>query len=315
MKEFEFISMLRSKQENCRDLVLGIGDDAAVFAVSENKRVVVTTDLLVEHIHFAKDYTTPWLLGRKSLSVNLSDIAAMGALPRFFLFDIALPKNWSDSVESFVEGLLSVAKEYDVRLIGGDTCASKRDLFIGITVIGECERGKFVARNGAGEGDLICVTGKLGASAYGLKLLKSGKRIQSAMADYERAAIKAHLDPVPRVWLGRALAEIATAMIDISDGLSSELVHICCESSVGCRLELDRLPVAEGATLEDALNGGEDYELLFTLPEQKLSCLDRLRSYGVELTVIGSITGTLDRKMIKNGEELQLLPGGYEHFS
>lgn len=320
-REFEFIADLRARasQLSSSNLIAGIGDDAAIFTLDPAVEMVVTTDLMVEGIHFRLDYTSPELLGRKVLAVNLSDIAAMGALPRFFLFSIASPKTLgSDILDQISEGMMGLAKEHDVVLIGGDTCSSKDSLFLSITVLGTCLRGTAVRRNAARPGDIIYVTGSLGAAAYGLRLLEAGFKLDSDLTAEQREAISRHLDPRPRVALGHRLGEQAVtgAMIDLSDGLSSDLTHICHESGVGCEVVVERLPLAAGASIDDALNGGEDYELLFTLPADRHLDLKHLKKEFPELPVtpIGVITRATECLLLKAGKRVPLVARGYDHF-
>lgn len=301
------------------DLITGIGDDAAIFTLDPKWEMVVTTDLMAEGIHFRLDYTSPELLGRKALAVNLSDIAAMGAAPRFFLFSLASPKTLgSDLLDGISEGMMELAREHNVILIGGDTCASRESLFLNITVLGSCPRGAAVRRNGARPGDLICVTGVLGAAALGLRLLEAGKRLNAALTPEEWTAISSHLNPQPRVAFGHRLAEqaVVSAMIDISDGLSSDLTHLCHESGVGCEVWVEALPLAGGATVQDALNGGEDYELLFTLPPDRRLRLQRLQEEfpGLPVATIGVVTESAERCLIEGGVRAPLVAGGYDHF-
>ncbi|MBL8150935.1 MAG: thiamine-phosphate kinase, partial [Blastocatellia bacterium] len=264
--EFEFIAELKARTltGTFPDLITGIGDDAAVVASSVDREWLITSDLLVEDTHFSLDFTSADRLGYKALAVNLSDIAAMGGQPKFFLLNIATPKKYTGQfLRDFSDGILTFAKQQNVQLIGGDTSSSKDKLFISITLIGECKRGKAVRRNSAQAGDLVYITGSLGGSALGLQLLKSGLRLAESgtllplandlFASFNSrdtrnklAAIKAHLLPIPRVELGRVIGErgLASAMIDISDGLSSDLIHICHDSNVGVEVFVDKLPIA-----------------------------------------------------------------------
>lgn len=327
----------------------GIGDDAAIIEQKAGYDALLSCDLLVEDIHFRLDYTTPELLGHKALAVSLSDIAAMGGAPRFFLLSLALPQRIDESfVERFYSGLLQLAEEFSVTLIGGDTSSSPDRLFVDLMIIGECPSGRAVKRSGARPGDLIYVTGTLGASALGLRLLLNGKRLMgfgvqpSGCGEREEqakdctpdepevnAAILAHLAPRPRIEVGRALAEnqIATAMIDISDGLSSDLWHICEESGVGAIIYAEKIPVAREArilgavvaanALDIALHGGEDYELLFTASPQMQSELEQMgdRFAGVDVTCIGEITEQKQMFIECERTRSTLAPHGFDHFS
>jgi thiamine-monophosphate kinase len=278
--------------------------------------------MLLEGIHFDLSFCDPVTLGRKSLSVNLSDIAAMGGIPRHFLLSLAVPKDISvEFLDGFIKGMLERGDQFGVTLIGGDTSSSKSGLVISVTVIGEQSSDLVVKRSGARPGDLIYVTGTLGDAALGLKLLKAGVR--------DGAATARQLDPVPRVREGIRLAEarIPTAMIDISDGLLSDLGHILELSGVGARLNLENLPLSDdyrekrSLFLDDPLllplSGGEDYELLFTSPPGKKTAVQSaLNETGTRFAVIGEITACCGLSMFTaSGSEYHVGNKGYDHFS
>jgi thiamine-monophosphate kinase len=321
--EFEFIAGLRARvaADAHADLIAGIGDDAAILRPSANSELLITTDLLVEEIHFDLSYTSPAQLGHKALAVNLSDIAAMGGRPRYFLLGFACPRPLAEGfLDNMIDAMMSLAREHGVALIGGDTCTARRSLFINITLIGECAPGKSVRRNTARPGDSIYITGALGGSALGLDLLRSGIRFsQEGERDEKTAALSAHLLPQPRVELGAAIGErgLATAMIDISDGLSSDLNHICDESGVGAEVDAEAIRIASGASLKQALNGGEDYELLFTVSPDRVAEIETLRTDfpNIEISKIGSITTSQERWLISEGKRYSLIPRGYDHFA
>jgi len=273
LSEKELIQTLRqefhSEHEN---IVLGIGDDAAVVKSGE-KFQVLTKDLLIENTHFLASQHPPDLLARKSLSVNLSDVAAMGCRPRFALVGLGIPPGTeTDWLEGFMSGLKTAAGEFDVSLIGGDVTRAER-ISISVTLLGEGAR--YITRSGARAGDLLYVSGFLGDAAWGLELLKNNVPLgESPRTD---VCLLAFLDPVPQVALGLALslAEIPSAMIDVSDGLSIDLRHICEESGVGAEVAVDSLPLSGSLTklasdpVKWALHGGEDYQLLFSVSEDK----------------------------------------------
>lgn len=331
--EFQFIEQLRVKSaEKVADLSLGIGDDAAIILPRSDQELLISTDLLIEEIHFSLSFTAPELLGYKALAVNLSDMAAMGAKPRFYLLSIARPKHITDEIlDRLMQGMSNIAAQYNVALIGGDTTSSKHNLMLNITILGETAQGKAIKRSTAQIGDLICVTGSLGGSARGLELLLAGERLQHTNhqlingisskidADAAQLCIKSHLMPIPRVEIGLYLSasSLATSMMDISDGISSDLGHICDESKVGAEVYLHRLPIAFDATIDQALNGGEDYELLFTINPQKSDALLALRHRFPEVTIteVGHITADLTRWLIKDQQREILLPKGFDHFS
>jgi thiamine-monophosphate kinase len=280
--EFEFIEKLRRKYS------LGaIGDDCAVLPKDEKTDQVITADLLVEDIDFRLDWTKPEFLGHKALAISLSDIAAMGAEPKWAMLSLGIPENvWhSDFIDRFYDGWFSLADEFNVELIGGDVSRVPERLVIDSIVIGEVAKGKAILRSGARPGDLIFVTGKLGGAAAGLQLMKNGLSYESMKPDRDIELTLRQLQPLPQVNIAKLLKiqAIVTSMIDISDGLSSDLMHLCKESGVGAKVYADRIPVdenlrdlyrSEQERLEIALNGGEDFELLFTVPEAQLSSLN-----------------------------------------
>jgi len=299
-----------------RDLILGIGDDAAVIRGAEGL-CLLTTDLLIENVHFTASLHPPRYLGRKSLNVNLSDIAAMGGRPRFALLGLALRKGLEKAwVRAFFGGLKAAAMEAGVTLVGGDISAAKR-IVVSITVIGEA--GKFIRRSGARPGDLIFVSGYLGDAAAGLRLLRRGYRLgQDKIADH---LLRAFLDPAPQIALGLALSrrKAANAMIDTSDGLSVDLLHLCEESGTGAEIDLDRLPLSPAIrALEKkpgrlALHGGEDYQLLFTVSPGKAGFIARLQRRFL-LQQVGRMTRRKGIFVIDpKGRRRPLKAGGYEH--
>lgn len=320
--EFGLIDRIAGKVTARSGVELGIGDDAAAIAPTPGTLTLATSDMLVEGVHFDLDLSDFLTLGRKSLSVNLSDLAAMGAVPRSFLLSVALPPSITvDAMDVFCTGLMERADQFDVALIGGDTCASRTGLVISITLLGEQQRDLVVTRSGARPGDLICVTGSVGDSALGLALLQQGVR--------EGRAVERHLDPLPRVREGVRLAEsgLATAMIDVSDGVLADLEHIMELSGVGALIEAASLPFSEGFVeqcrsvghdpLQLALSGGEDYELLFTIaPDAHQAVMGLFAETGLRLSVIGTVTdsGTLFVRAA-DGSEYRPARHGYNHFA
>ncbi|HET8783693.1 MAG TPA: thiamine-phosphate kinase, partial [Pyrinomonadaceae bacterium] len=241
--EFEFIRALRERAGTSSS-VTGIGDDAAVFHVAPGKETVITTDLLIEDVDFRRTTTPPYLLGHKALAVSLSDIAAMGARPRWSLISIGVPGEvWqTDFADRLYSGLFELANRYDVQLIGGDTSRTEEKIVIDSIVLGECATGAAVKRSGAKPGDQIFVTGSLGAAAAGLRLVERGAHLDSEKLDH---LLLRQLRPEPRVGWGIVLGDekLATSMIDISDGLSSDLNHLCAASGVGALIESSLLPI------------------------------------------------------------------------
>ncbi len=264
------------------EVVLGIGDDAAAIRCG-TRTLLLTTDTLLEDVHFRRTTATLRDIGAKAVAVNVSDIAAMGGRPRYALLALALPPDLAvGAVDELYGGVLEALRRYEVALVGGDTCAAPRALVIGVTLVGDTD-GAPIGRNGARPGDVILVTGTLGAAAAGLAVLE--RRPPALPAAAAEAVIRAHRLPAARVAEGRVLhaAGGATAMIDLSDGLATDLGHIAAESGVGAVVEAARLPIdaptraaaqALGVDpLQWALSGGEDYELLFTAAPDRAAAL------------------------------------------
>ncbi len=301
---------------------LGIGDDAAAVTLSASHTLLATTDALLENVHFDLSYTDLHSLGWKSAAANLSDIAAMGGIPRFCLTALGIPR-WTtvEQISEFYRGFSALLKRHAAVLVGGDTTASPGGFFISVTVLGEIEPRRLVTRAGARPGDRIFVTGTLGDSAAGLELLQKNVRREAGGV---RRLIQQHLRPVPRVEWGRklALAGCASAMIDVSDGLSSDLAHICEQSRVGAEVLAGRIPLSRALRsmagrlgrplLQYALSGGEDYELLFTVPPSRVKKLYALK---LPVTEIGTITtGKIISLEDDTGRKSLLEPSGYDHF-
>jgi thiamine-monophosphate kinase len=304
-----------------RRLVLPIGDDAAAFRVHPGHLVLVSTDALVEGVHFDFRYCSPEDLGWKALAVNLSDIAAMGGIPLYVTTSIALPsKRVPGFVSRFYRGLTAIARKHSVTLIGGDTCRSLKGVFLDVTIIGEVEPKHMLTRQGAKPGDSLYVTGELGGSSVGLELLSRWRQVARG------AAIRRHLRPQPRCAAGRFLAErnLASAMIDLSDGLSTDLCHLCDQSGVGASVEASQLPLPKipirqrqflsHAVPHYALHGGEDYELLFAVPS-RLSQSVPYRIDGLPIHRIGCITQSTGVWLLDGNRKRRLHPGGFDHFA
>jgi len=332
--EFDFINELRRRAEaSGHSLVAGIGDDAAVLRSTPGKETVITADLLVEDIDFRRTTTPPYLLGHKALTVSLSDIAAMGARPLWSMVSIGVPEDlWqTDFVVRLYDGLFDLASRYGVQLIGGDTSRTNERLVIDSIVSGECTAGRAVLRSGAGVGDQIFVTGSLGAAAAGLRLIERGAHLaEQNLADEDSLKLDhvllRQLRPEARVGWGIVLGEerLATAMIDLSDGLSSDLNRLCEASKVGALIDSTLLPIDQRVTelcgrraldpLQLALHGGEDFELLFTVRPGDIPRLPR-RVDGVEIKRIGEITYLGQGVKISEGARIwELRPGGWKHF-
>jgi len=338
--EFGLIEKIRKLAAGSSPSVLiGIGDDAAALKITASASLLATTDMLIEGVHFDLAYTDFYSLGWKSAAANLSDIAAMGGTPRFCLTSLGIPPTASvEQLSEFYRGLNVLLEAHRTALVGGDTCSSPRGMTVCVTLLGEIERKNVISRGGAKPGDRIFVTGTLGDSAAGLEILRSEVRRQTSEVRNKeskseirnpRSAIaklvQKHLRPEPRVAWGRklALSRCAHAMIDVSDGLSSDLGHICGQSGTGAVIEAGNIPLSlplrktaaylSKPPLPYALSGGEDYELLFTVPPAKIK---KLLSLGLPAAEIGEITATRTM-MIRDGEGrlTELRPTGYNHFA
>jgi len=319
----EMISSAQDKSAAAyRKLLIGIGDDAAAWK-GDTATQLVTTDSLFQDIHFRLE-TTPWYeLGWKSLAVNLSDIAAMGGVPEYAVISLALPLDTEvGDVKALYQGMLDLAGRFGVALIGGDTCRAPL-VSITIAVLGSAgdKDGKVLTRSAARAGEKIAVTGALGAAAAGMEILDKRLKLDAASAGQLRTAF---LKPEPRVAEGQRLVELGVkAAIDISDGLISDLKHVCESSRVGARVEADRIPVASavrahfgGRALELAAAGGEDYELLFTASEDVIG---RVKSeLSCPITIIGDIVAEEPGSIVmvdEHGEPVHLGKSGWEHFN
>lgn len=330
--EFGLIDRLTQNNETRQaGTILSVGDDGAVID-QYGKQCVISTDLLVEGIHFDMMYTPLKHLGYKAVAVNLSDIYAMMATPTHITVSIAFSNRFSvEAIDELYEGIYAACERYNVDLIGGDTSSSPKGLIISVTAIGEVAPDKFVTRSGAKKGDLICVSGDLGGAYIGLQLLEREKRIfldsPQVQPDLQNKTytIGRILKPEPRADIVEWLQEqdiMPTSMIDVSDGLSSETLHLCKQSNLGCRLYEDKIPVhteTRDTALEFnigpsmcALNGGEDYELLFTInPSQ----YDKL-VLNEKISVIGHMTDISEGTVLqtKGGNTHKLVAQGWNTF-
>jgi thiamine-monophosphate kinase len=293
------------------DVRVGPGDDAAVVAQGSGE-LVLTTDVMVEGTHFRRGVSSPRDLGYKAIAVNVSDMAAMAASPRHALCALTL----SDAVDAawvmeLFGGMRECCDEFALSIVGGNL-ARGSEITVAVTVTGEVAPGRAVTRDGARPGDRLVVTGELGGAAAGLRLAERG----APWSHQERAAIHRHFRPVPRVGEGHVLARHGvTSMIDLSDGLGLDLARLCAASGVGARVMTEQMPVAPAARLAEALSGGEDYELLGTMPENPSAAAAELReSFGVPLTVIGTM---MDEGLVavgSDGSETPFAAEGWDHF-
>lgn len=307
---------------NRRSAILkGIGDDCAVLRLLPGHDSLVTTDFSLEGIHFRRDWHPPESVGHRCLTRGLSDIAAMGGTPVAAFLSLALPRDLRQSwVERFARSLISLAEKFGVSLAGGDTAESPNGIFADIIVVGTVPKGKSVLRSGARPGDGIFVSGELGGSAAAVLRMRSGATGRKAKKKLNLRDYPRHFYPQPRVELGRILREkgLASAMIDTSDGLSTDLAHLCEESRVGAEVDATLIPratvgkPAREVDLDLALHGGEDYELLFTVPRG-----ERVPAQiaGVALTKIGHITRAR-QLFLRIGPHVthELEPRGWQHF-
>lgn len=290
---------------------LGIGDDAAVLRLKPGHELLVTTDFSLEGTHFRGEWHSPESVGHRCLARGLSDIAAMGGDPVAAFLSLALPANLPQRwVDGFLQGFLALAKKHNTVLAGGDIAQSRNGIVADVVVTGSLPAETAISRSGARPGDIIYVTGALGGSAATLGRMFSGERINP-----RSKAERKHFFPEPCLAVGRYLRErkLATAMIDISDGLSTDLAHICEESGVGATINELLVPVARGASLEDALHGGEDYELLFTA---KKSARVPVEIAGVAVTEIGWVTKQKKKQITDVAQKPRRLEvKGWEHFT
>ena len=339
--EFEFIETIRRKYNLSK-----IGDDCAVLPKDSKTDLVITTDLLVEDIDFKLEWSKPEFIGHKALAVSLSDVAAMGAKPVWAMLSIGVPEAvWkTDFVERFYDGYMSLAKKFDVELIGGDVSRTPDKIVIDSIVAGEVKKGKAILRSGAKVGDLIFVTGDLGNAAAGLKLLENGEKFDTSK---HQNLLLRQLAPNPQTEIGQIFGErnLATAMIDLSDGLSSDLAHLCQSSKVGAKIYTDKIPFQkaiinrkhrtpksepsasaggldadslqvyqDSEKLHLALNGGEDFELLFTVNQKKYFQVQnefKIRKFSH----IGEITANAEIIELIHGKKSEILqPKGFRHF-
>ena len=289
---------------------IGIGDDCAVLRIPSGHEALATTDFSLEERHFRRDWHPPDAVGHRCLARGLSDIAAMGGTPRAAFLSLALPAELAEGwVDDFLAGFLKLARRYSVPLAGGDTAQSPDGILADVAVLGSVPVGKAILRSGAKPGDLIYVTGTLGAAATDLNRLRRGEKLRAR-------SHRKHFYPEPRVALGQLLRErrLASAMIDISDGLSTDLSHICEESGVGAAIQADAIPAAVRGEdgLQLALHGGDEYELLFTArPDRRIP-----KRYGdVTITRIGTMIRVKRMQLHRpDGSKEPLSAGGWEHF-
>jgi len=321
LSEFELIKKIKKLFGKIPPSVkISIGDDAA--AVEEDKLKLYTTDMFIENIHFKREYMNPSQIAKKALICSVSDICAMGGVPKYVLLNLALPKEEISFFDEFLEGIKEFLKDHNLYLLGGDLSSSLKDIFICVTVIGEVEKNKVIGRRGAKIGDKIFVTGYLGNSSAGLELLKRGIKINSNL-------INSHIHPPLRIREAQFIKdyEFATSMIDISDGLILDLYFLLCEDNLGAKIYKDKLPISSDLRslssflskdiYEYVLYGGEDYELLFTVKKEKYEEFKDIIEKKRKMVAfeIGEIIEEEGIFLVEKSKISKILVKGFNHFS
>ncbi|HET7578756.1 MAG TPA: thiamine-phosphate kinase [Bacillales bacterium] len=317
--EFSFIHQITPKRSSQPSLIHGIGDDAALFAGEDGFEEIVCMDTMVEGIHFTRQTMSPFDIGYKALAVNVSDIAAMGGMPTYYLVSVAVPQSWGDELKEVYQGMADLAKAHEMDLIGGDTVSAETAFVLTVTVLGRVEKGRHLLRSSAKPGDLVFVTGPLGDSAAGLSLLLKNGRAHPFSNDQQKL-IRAHQRPVPQVKAGRILSALSTriALNDVSDGIASEANEIAEASGVTLVLDYEKLPRSKVLRTfstekqrEWVLFGGEDFQLIGTVPETKARKLEK----QFPVTFIGTVEeGEAEVILKENGQIKRLERKGFNHF-
>jgi thiamine-monophosphate kinase len=308
--EFDIIARYFAKHGLRSDVLLGIGDDAAVVSMPPDRRLVIAMDTIVEGVHFPVG-TDPADIGHRALAVNLSDLAAMGAEPSWMTLSLSLPRSDADWLEGFSAGLLTLAQRHNVALIGGDTV--KGPMVITVQIAGSVEGDRWLTRGGARPGDVLFVSGRPGEAAAGLALIQSAAPDSAASRHLQQRFLR----PEPRVSLGRELRTTATAAMDVSDGLLTDLDKLCAASACGARVELEKVPASAAMRelfdaakcIDFVLAGGDDYELLFTVSP------DRVAAVPSTCTCIGVMTADRSVVCTRDGQPVAISRRGYDHFS
>ncbi|WP_096201978.1 thiamine-phosphate kinase [Bacillus sp. FJAT-45350] len=324
--EFAFIQSIVPKGTYQKGLRVGIGDDAAVYHTSEDYDQVICVDTMVEGVHFRKDTMEPTHIGYKALAVNISDLAAMGAIPLYYLVSIAIPKRWSEEeLQEIYQGMSELAHQHKVDLIGGDTVSTKDSLVISVTVVGQVEKERRLLRKEAKPGDIVFVTGTVGDSSAGLELLLENG-ISGDFTTEQKNLVKAHQKPRPQVEIGRILAksDIRLALNDVSDGVASEANEIAEESNVTIVIDSDELPYSKELStysleqrMEYALFGGEDFQLIGAMSSSDWkSVKNEIETANFKITKIGEVQKGKAQVKLKHNQKLLLLEKkGYNHFN
>jgi thiamine-monophosphate kinase len=323
--EFEFIETYMAPLAAGNEGALGLKDDAALFDVTPGHRAVVTTDALIAGIHFRPD-DPPDSVGAKALAVNLSDLASMGAAPLGYTLILALPEDWTGEwAAGFSAGLAAMQQRYSLQLLGGDTVAANGPLTIGVTAFGSAPAGRQIMRSGAGDGDDIWVSGSIGDAALALAIYNEGDTGRMAAPEYGYLLDRLQR-PEPRVALGQNLIGLATAAIDISDGLAADLGHLCRASAIGADIEAESIPLSAAALgcvgasssygMDIVIGGGDDYELLFTAPpNQAGGVMQAAEKSDCPVTRIGRANAEKRvRFAAADGQEMEIEKSGWSHF-
>lgn len=313
--EFDIIARYFARRGARRHVLLGIGDDAAVLDVAPDRRLVVAMDTIVEGVHFPAD-TAAADIGYRALAVNLSDLAAMGAEPAWMTLSLSLPRAEEPWLAGFAQGLFELADAHDVALVGGDTV--RGPLVVTIQIAGWVEADRWLTRSGASAGDLLFVSGVPGEAAAGLAVIQRQLPANTSTTQLRQRFLR----PEPRVALGRSLRAIASAAMDISDGLLTDLDKLCAASGCGTRVDIDALPASpamqqlfdENACVDYALAGGDDYEIMFTVPPAQVQTLSRLPPLP-HCRQIGVMTGDGAVECVRNGQPYIVRRRGYDHFA
>lgn len=311
-------------------VLVGPGDDAAVLAKVRNERLVVTTDAVVERVHFSRAFSSPADIGHKALAVNLSDLAAMGATPRWALLSLVLPGAWPvGDVEELVDGFAALARRHAIDVVGGNLTRTDGPLVVDVTAAGDAAPRRFLTRGGAKAGHEIFVSGALGGAAAGLEMLQAAADRGPGVGEQADACVARHRRPEPRVRLGVAMAraKAARAAMDLSDGLADALKQVAAASGVGVRVDAERVPIDAGARdwwtsrqvdpLIAAVRGGDDYELLFAVAAKSGGALRSIARHVADpaLTKIGVFTNDPRALVIVRAGKEEALPEGFEHFA
>ncbi|OIJ11363.1 thiamine-phosphate kinase [Anaerobacillus alkalilacustris] len=324
--EFDFITKIKPKIAHQSSLKKGIGDDAAVFEGNSMFDELICMDTMVEGVHFTKETMAPFMIGYKALAVNISDIAAMGGVPTYYLVSIAIPNDWDEKeLKEIYEGMKSLGDKYSVDLIGGDTVSSKQGLIITVTVCGKIEKESSLYRSNASPGDFVFLIGEVGGSAAGLELLlKHG--LHYPFSNQEKKLIEAHQYPTPQIEAGQLLASSKQriSLNDISDGLASEANEIAEASNVTLNIDYDKIPrnsfiepYSEEKQKQWILFGGEDYQLIGTIPKAFYSEINQtFNQNGIKFTIIGEVSSGDAEVYLINNYAKQILPKkGFNHFN